>query len=359
MSLIDVGSYQRSLSKPVFLNRTDWSKNPSTPGEVWLDNALKKGDTLHDSVLWNLTQHPYYRAIDVFGFGEGYERSDFVAGRYTKPYAWVEGWLAGNPILQYAEPHKDIGVIESIGGVPFEHDNWFGHKTDLEVHCSPRSVGKFLTMAETTRRYLINFLNTEEGQALAQHLEKQGYHNPAKITKVAGGYLSGGTLAGVNPTKGILMANPKLYDMAHALAREKGMSVEDAIKYVMAHEITHLYAKGVKDTVSLEEEVDTVLQNFYKSRAEGRFKGYSIGVQGSEKKNGDKIRQKYTEERLKKIADIYYRKGKHLDEETLEELVEKLEEELEEMKEDASDSEEAQEAEEMTEETQEAAEESS
>src|SRR3989338_8232694 len=127
------------------------------------------------------------------------------------------------------------------------------------------------------------------------------------------------------------------------------MSIEDAINRTLAHEITHLYVKDGKDTISMEEEVDTILQNFYKSRAEGRFKGYSIGVQGSEKKNGDKARQKYTGERLKRIADIYSKKGKHLEAEDLEELIEELEEEIEAKEE---------EAEEMTEEAQEAAEES-
>ncbi|MBI4439476.1 hypothetical protein HY638_00730, partial [Candidatus Woesearchaeota archaeon] len=52
MSLIDIGKYQPNSSRPVYMNLTDWSKNPKA-AEKMLESALRKGDTInYDTAIW-------------------------------------------------------------------------------------------------------------------------------------------------------------------------------------------------------------------------------------------------------------------------------------------------------------------
>ncbi|MBI4439708.1 hypothetical protein HY638_01940, partial [Candidatus Woesearchaeota archaeon] len=297
--------------------------------EKMLESALRKGDTInYDTAIWANVDHPRSRMIDVYGVGEGFQLRDILAGNLPRPYEWMESWMGPNPVLQYVEPHKDIGIIENISGVPFERDNWFGHKTDLEVHCSPRSVGKFLSMAETARQYWINSQNSKTTKSIRSRLESIGYDSSANITHVAGGFLSGNTLAGVVPEEGIFKVNPNFYDLAHETARERHMSVDDVIEWVLAHETAHLYVGTDKDTLEMEKEVDSLLRDFYAKRSEGRFRGYSIGVHGSEKRNSDSDKAKYAEKRVLELIDQLYsaREKGHATESLEEELEEALEE---------------------------------
>ncbi len=339
---------QHNTGKPVYLNVTPWAQ-PATKGEVWLHRALRNADTVQDSYVWQHSLDKRWEIFDKVGVGEGVEFRDFNRAYKMHqnvvphvPYQWMEGWMGPNPVIEVVKPHADNGVIQSLGGVHFNSDNWFGYKTDVEVHCSPRAVGKFLSMAETTRQYYLNFVNSEEGRSLVAALEEHSHGHNVPIKYVSGGFLKksgeGTTMAAINLQHGNLFTHPGLYSIAEQYGRELGISPDEFVKYIMAHEIAHTYLtfhnKG--DVFDIETEIDQFLADFYAERAAHFPKGYTPAVFGSESNKGvdSKAKAAHAAKRVKDVEENYGQKGKQKNNHhSLEEIVEEAKEDTERLEE--------------------------
>ena len=202
-----------------------------------------------------------------------YWASEFDKGPYLRDETWMEfvQWrMMGeeDQTIEYVPEGKSVGIMiptkgrchpANIVGVTLS-DSWI----DLNM----REVGKYLSLHENFRQHMINYMRSEEGQALAAKLGKLGY-KAEDIEYTAVGFIPGNAIYGVGRLpngKVVIYANESSSWIIEREAEGFGMRAEELREAAIGEEFAHIFRRSY-DKAGIPEEKATkaMLMDFYKT----------------------------------------------------------------------------------------------
>lgn len=178
------------------------------------------------------------------------------------------GWLEAAPIVEYVPARESIGIMVPTEGVEHEANIAGITLAYSEIELNMRDVGKFVSLHENFKHHLVNYIRSEEGQALAVHLAKLGY-KADDIDYIAIGFVPDEAIYGVGRLPNgevVIYANKDSYKKLEREAEGFGMDIDDVRELSLGEEITHIF-RDSKPSIPEERETKSMLMEFYETLA--------------------------------------------------------------------------------------------
>ena len=212
------------------------------------------------------------------------------------------------PRLEDIVTSKDIGII--IPTQPYL--TIYGSIYRMNIN----NVGKFISLWETWRQLLMDYLRSEEGQALMVFLEEKGY-KPKNVDALGVGFLPSKSVAAIGlDYKGrlVILRNKDFYELVNReveilgkmfkfISKNPELAKELIIRATLGEEITHLYTLYTLKNgngLAYERLAKELLKEFYETMAK------ELGKEGKDYEILEKIMEHEVEtfeERYKSLNE--------------------------------------------------------
>ncbi|MBW2980834.1 hypothetical protein KY360_05450 [Candidatus Woesearchaeota archaeon] len=188
----------------------------------------------------------------------------------------LEGWLEGSHAIETDNRMPFIGAVQTMHQrLAVAYLNKYVHDELMLVPL--KDVGKAVSMLETVRQKIKNYMATEEYKALSKGKELN--IEQIAINIIAGEVMPGQDIAAITTDGKTLAVNKDYTAMIKALADYYDMDPETLDMYfIMAHEMA---AHGALKIHS-ESELEAHIHEFFKKLAEKEPRGHALTVPRTE-----------------------------------------------------------------------------